>query len=65
MARIDYYFTLGVTRDTSMEDLKRAYRRLAILWHPDRNPGSQMAEERFKAVAEAFSSEYVDPTTLI
>ena len=55
MARIDYYLTLGVTRDTSMEDLKRAYRRLAVLWHPDRNPGSKMAEERFKAVAEAYA----------
>ena len=55
MAHTDYYLTLGVTRDTSMEDLKRAYRRLAVLWHPDRNPGSKMAEERFKAVAEAYA----------
>lgn len=61
MAHTDYYLTLGVTRDTSLEDLKRAYRRLAILWHPDRNPGSQVAEERFKAVAEAYAV-LSDPT---
>jgi DnaJ-class molecular chaperone len=41
--------------DADQETLKKAYRLLAVRWHPDRNPGSQMAEERFKAVAEAYA----------
>ncbi|MDR0881045.1 MAG: DnaJ domain-containing protein [Candidatus Adiutrix sp.] len=55
MAHIDYYTILGVSRQAGGEDLKRAYRRLAIHWHPDRNPGSRLAEERFKAIAEAYA----------
>jgi len=51
----DYYSILGIDRDASEEELKRAYRNLAIKWHPDRNPGSAAAEERFKAVAEAYA----------
>jgi len=55
MAAVDYYTILGVGRQASIEDLKRAYRRLAIHWHPDRNPGSRVAEERFKVIAEAYA----------
>jgi DnaJ-class molecular chaperone len=44
-----------VSPDADQESLKKAYRLLAIRWHPDRNPGSQMAEERFKSVAEAYA----------
>ena len=51
----DYYQTLGVSRQVSGEELKKAYRRLAIHWHPDRNPGSRLAEERFKTIAEAYA----------
>jgi molecular chaperone DnaJ len=50
----DYYEILGVSRDASSEDIKRAYRRLALKYHPDRNPGDQEAEERFKEAAEAY-----------
>ncbi len=55
MARPDYYQVLGVSRQAGPEELKRAYRRLAIDWHPDRNPGSRLAEEKFKAIAEAYA----------
>ncbi|MBX3355645.1 MAG: molecular chaperone DnaJ [Phycisphaeraceae bacterium] len=49
-----YYEILGVERTSSAEDLKRAYRRLAMKYHPDRNPGDAKAEEEFKACAEAY-----------
>ena len=55
MAAVDYYTVLGVGRQASLEDIKKAYRSLAIQWHPDRNPGSRQAEERFKAIAEAYA----------
>lgn len=49
-----YYEVLGVERTSTAEDLKRAYRRLAMKYHPDRNPGDAKAEEEFKACAEAY-----------
>jgi molecular chaperone DnaJ len=51
----DYYEILEVTRDASSDDLKKAYRRLAVRYHPDRNPGDKAAEDRFKEAAEAYS----------
>jgi molecular chaperone DnaJ len=54
MAKRDFYETLGVTRDAGAEDLKKAYRKLAMQFHPDRNPGDKTAETRFKEVNEAY-----------
>ncbi len=50
----DYYEILGVNRQASDEDIKRAYRRLAMRYHPDRNPGDPQAEERFKEASEGL-----------
>jgi molecular chaperone DnaJ len=54
MAKRDYYEVLGVNRDCSEDDLKKAYRRLAMKWHPDRNPDNPKAEEHFKEAKEAY-----------
>ena len=54
MAKQDYYATLGVARDASADDLKRAYRKLAMECHPDRNSGNAGAEARFKELNEAY-----------
>src|SRR5882762_8621014 len=54
MAKRDYYEVLGVNRDAAEEDLKKAYRRLAMKWHPDRNPENPRAEEHFKEAKEAY-----------
>lgn len=54
MAKQDYYATLGVQRDASADDLKKAYRKLAMQLHPDRNPGDKTAEARFKELNEAY-----------
>jgi molecular chaperone DnaJ len=59
-SKLDYYETLSVSRDASPEEIKKAFRRLAMKLHPDRNPGSRDAEEQFKTVKEAFDVLY-DP----
>lgn len=53
-AKRDYYEVLGVSKDASDSDLKAAYRKLALQFHPDRNPGDKTAEENFKEAAEAY-----------
>jgi len=51
----DYYAVLGVSRDASASDIKKAYRKLALKHHPDKNPGDKGAEERFKEITEAYA----------
>jgi len=54
MAKQDYYSLLGVSREASADELKKAYRKLAMQCHPDRNPGDKGAEQRFKDISEAY-----------
>ena len=59
----DYYKILELPKDGSEEQIRKAYRRLALRYHPDRNPGDPGAEERFKEIAEAYGV-LIDPEKL-
>src|ERR1700757_886146 len=54
MAKRDYYDVLGVSKSADAEELKRSYRKLAMQFHPDRNPGDKTAEQKFKDLNEAY-----------
>lgn len=54
MQKRDYYEVLGVAKEASADDIKKAYRKVAMQYHPDRNPGDKSAEEKFKEAAEAY-----------
>ena len=54
MAKRDYYEVLGVDKNASEDEIKKAYRKIAIKYHPDKNPGDKSAEEKFKEAAEAY-----------
>src|ERR671937_3054866 len=55
MAKRDYYEVLGLSRGANEAEIKSAYRKLAVKYHPDKNPGDKEAEEKFKEAAEAYS----------
>ena len=54
MSKRDYYETLGVSKSADAKEVKKAYRKLAVKYHPDKNPGNKQAEEKFKEAAEAY-----------
>ena len=54
MAKRDYYEVLGIERTASADDIKKSYRKLAVKFHPDKNPGDKEAEEKFKEIGEAY-----------
>ena len=56
MSKRDYYEILGVGRDVDAEDIRKAYRKLAVKYHPDKNPGDKHAEEKFKELGEAYEA---------
>jgi len=51
----DYYAILGVKKDANADEIKKAYRKLAFKYHPDKNPGNKEAEEKFKEITEAYA----------
>ena len=62
MAKRDYYEVLGVDKNATEDEIKKAYRKLAIKYHPDKNPDDKEAEEKFKEAAEAYDVLH-DPNT--
>src|ERR1044072_4385877 len=54
MSKRDYYEVLGVGKSASADEIKKSYRKVAMQFHPDRNPGDKAAEEKFKEAAEAY-----------
>src|SRR5438034_11350107 len=54
MAKRDYYEVLGIEKSVEAEEIKKAYRKLAVKFHPDKNPGDKTAEDQFKELGEAY-----------
>src|SRR3954462_6571119 len=56
MAKRDYYHVLGLEKTATADEVKKAYRQLAVKYHPDKNPGDKTAEEKFKELGEAYEA---------
>ena len=56
MSKRDYYDVLGISKNASPQEVKKAYRKLAVKYHPDKNPGDKAAEEKFKEIGEAYEA---------
>ena len=61
----DYYDTLGVKKGATDDEIKKSYRKLAMKYHPDRNPGDKSAEDQFKKISEAYAVNQNDRWCLI
>ena len=55
MSKRDYYDVLGVSKNADAKEIKKSYRKMAVKYHPDKNPDNPAAEEKFKAVSDAYS----------
>ena len=65
MAKRDYYDVLGVNKGASADQIKSAYRKLAVKFHPDKNKGDKAAEEKFKEASEAVSYTHLTLPTIV
>ena len=54
MAKSDYYELLGINKNATEDEIKKSYRKLAVKYHPDKNPGNKTAEDKFKEISEAY-----------
>ena len=62
MTKRDYYEVLGLSKGASSDEIKKAYRKLAVKYHPDKNPDDNASEEKFKEIGEAIAQKIINKT---